>query len=953
MMKKYILLSCSALLSMALMASSLPMNSNQIVQAQETAVQHNAELETVKEGLVSTQPINEEQLRQVPDEFLLNYYNDAMADPALADNQAVNKAIYESIARDNPQLGLVVGEDYDAYFRVVDAITAITPWTPEDLRKADSSALLSEYRGEMAASGDVVGAAVETLTPWVEEQIQTYDERQAAYEASVEEVPGEEVPGEETPGEETPAEETAPEEGPSEESTIEESVPEESAPGPETTSEPVEESDPQTETSDESETPASEGENPESSVEESEPTLDVEAIRQGLIESTPMTEAQATLITPELLSNYVSAVPQTADEYTNLFDSLVANQPEIFQAQLDEIKGVLINDLHLNAESLLQTMSDSQLLWLNNQVVAENGVADYEQLASTIVNDYQVIQETDTTLRYTAEEIRNLLIGNTPITQEQLNQITDDQLKAVLPEQADQLDATTLFNNLLNTYPDAFAAEVARFVEELTVTNQLLDPTSLQENVTSQELLWVEYIVWMEDSQENMGRVAEILTQDYQVAPAEVASSDESEESETTETESTPDESTESETSETESTPEEAETSETTPEDSDSTESDESVSSEESTEPTPTEIVEQNNWRQDLINNTPIIASQLETFTDEELVQVSEIIETPEVNSEQLYNQLVGNYPDRFQAEVTRFTENLAAEGLDIAALSEVMTNQELLWAEYQVYLENGAENFESLANQLTDQYGEEVVNEEETESADPAALREELITHTPMTRAQADQLTTEQYEYYAGFVTEGTNITDVYTQIVTDHPDLIQPLADAVREALANQGEVTTDSLNQVQDITLVWQAYEVNNQTQTTNIEETNIQALTQYLVENNYVEVNQEATSEAASEESSQESSDPSITANTTSGVEVNQGNQPQNGESTELSPGANASFPDLSSEEESSSVSVEITSSVEENENLPATGERSSWIYIVAGIVIAIVAVFLIRSGNKQK
>lgn len=931
MMKKIIILSCSALLSMSLLAPSLPINSTQMVQAQETVSQPNAELDTVKEGLITTQPINEEQLRQVPEEFLLNYYNEAMADPALADNQAVYTAVYESIANDNPQLNLVVGEDYEAYSRVVEAITGATSWTPEDLRKVESTALLTEYRSAMAASGDVVSSAVESLTPWIEEQILAYDERQAAFEASLQESSSEES---ESVSEEVPAEGSS-----TDESAPEESTAEESQPISESVSQPGEETSSQSESTPENEDTTSGEETSESSVEESQPTVDIETVRQGLIDGTPMTETQAASLTPEMLANYISATPQTPEEYTNLFDSLVANQPELFQTQLDEIKNVLINDLHLNADSLLQTMSDSQLLWLNNQVVTENGGANYEQLASIIVNDYQVIQETDTTLRYTSEEIRNLLIGSTPITQEQLDQITDEQLKAVLPEQANQLDAATLYNDLITNYPDVFAAEAARFVEALTVTNQLLDPTSLQENVTTPELLWAEYNVWLEDSQENMQRLSEVLIQDYQVAPAEVASSDESESSETTESDTTSEESTPTEESET-------------------TETDESASSEESSEQTAAEVVEENNWRQDLIGNTPIITAQLETFTDEELVQASQTAESPEVSLEALYNQLVSNYPERFQSEITRFQENLTAEGIDTTALSELMTNQELLWAEYQVYLENGTENFEALANQLVEQYGEEIVTEEESEpAADPAALKEELLASTPLTSDQADQLTAEQYEYYAGFVTEGTSITDVYTQIVTDHPELIQPATDAIREELVNQGNVTPESLDQVHDITLIWQVYEVNNQTQTTNIEETNIEVLTQYLVENNNVQVNQEAStetsSEVSSEQSSQESTDPSISASTRSGVEENQGNDPQNGQSTELSPGANASFPDLSSEEESSSVSVEITSSVEENDNLPATGERSSWIYIVLGIVIAIVAVLLIRSGNKKK
>lgn len=929
MMRKQIIFSCSALLSLTLLVSSLPVSFMQVTHAQETEIALNDEVTIIKEKLSDLQPINREQLKEIPDDKLIAYYHEALAKPELVDEEAMWRAVYDAIVQNFPTIALVKGEDYDAYVCVIDALTQATNWSVADLRKVDGVTLLKEYRALMQANANDVTATVQAIMPFVEKEMQDYDERQKESDAAEPEEPSEELPDE-----------------------VNEEVISEEIPGDGAIDESVSEVNPEQD-------PGAESTESSVSSEESAsvPAIDIEQVRQGLIEVTPITQDQAAALTPKILEPYLTEVPQTQEDYESLYNLLVTEHADIFRGQLDEIKNQLFNTYQLNPNSLTALVSDEQLLWLNKEVSTDVLAPNYEQLVKTLVEVYQVTQDTDTTLRYTIKEIRNLLIRNTPITQEQLNGITDDEIKSLLPEQADELDSTKLFNDLLINYTDIFAAEITYLIDALTVTNKLLDPASLQANVTSEALLWAEYQVWLEDSQENIPRLAQVLVDNYQVTPITI------EESTSSESESAVESSQEVSSSDVNASSEissevvvssdvsvsSSSESVALPESQSTPES--VASSDESQESTitPAEIVTKNKWRESLINETPMTQNQLDTFTDEELVATSEKILEP-VAFDLFFNQLVQDYPDRFQAEVSRMKEALAANYIDTNVLSTMLSDVDLLWEEFDVYVSEGKEDFAALATRLLDLYGDAIENK----AARLAVTKEKLLKETPMTQEQLNQFTDETLMAYIEMLGTNEGMVDLYNKISQDYPDVFKSQADILRESLVREGHVSEDSLKQVNNNTLLWQAYQVVNQsTEVTTIQNVNITVLTNYLVEQNIVTqvVSSETQSSQSQASQSQSSESSSIKASTRAGIEANQGTERASSKNTELTPGANASLPKLSSES-SSSISSSSSAQIKKKDDLPGTGERTNWLYAMSGVILIVAAMSILVIGRNK-
>ncbi|MBG9982606.1 LPXTG cell wall anchor domain-containing protein [Aerococcaceae bacterium DSM 111020] len=858
-MKKPIMLTCGALVSLTMLFvdTATPVSFVHSTYAQEINTD-NVTIDSIKQDLLENEPINAEQLRQVPDDLLMTYSHEAASNPLVTNEAEHIKAIYELIANYTPSLGLVIGEDYDAYNRVVDAITDQASFTADQLKAVESTELLDKYRETMSNNGDNVGETIIAIEPWIQSEIEAYEMREAEAQNS-----------EEIVTEETEAENET-------NSSNDESL---------------------TDSAGDSELESEESNQVDDSTEQ------LEQLSREIIGQTPITMEQLSAIPNDTLKELLQVPLESEEDFRYIFNQLLLSSPEVFQSEIREIRSTLVEAHQLNPDSLNQLVTDEELLWSKWEVEEQMG-EDYEQLALDLVDTYQVERDTDTTLKYSSDAIRSMLIQQTPMTPEQLNQITDEQLKATLPEQADELVISDAFNQLVSDVPEVFESEVQRFTDALTVQEPLLDSNSLKANVSAIDLLWTEYQVWHEDSQENIPRMAEVLIENYDVLPGELIDASDSSQSISDSQEQS---------------------------DVDESSSDERIAS---------EIVQDYAWRTKLIQETPIIQSQLDLFSDDELVDATDSLnESP--TAVLLYDALVEQYPERFTSEINRIKEELKEYSIDLPSLENKITDDQLLWREYEIYLREGQEDLEVLSEDLINTYGSDIVDN----STQYNDVKEQLVSNTPMTEEQFGQFSNETIFDYVSRLSSD-DVKGLFDQLAKDFPEVFEEEAIKLREQLVDQTNIDADSLGDVTDATLLWQAYHVMHQSEENiTIHEVDSKLLLNQLVENDIVGVME---SESESEKTD---SEPTIKTDTRTGVEVNPGNEPKNSQNTELTPGANASFPELSSE--SSSIESQSSEPASEERNLPLTGERSPWFYIIAGGAILVVALLLLLSGRRRK
>lgn len=154
----------------------------------------------VADLLVENQPINREILREVEPAKLVEFYQsvvggekesgedeideidvNAEAEVPATDefdvSVDVSRALYDRLAEEFPDLALLSGDDYDAYFSIFDEIASHTDFTLRRLNQAGPRWVLNEY--------DEVGAVDESFIESLEIAIQDYQTRQFNYENSL------------------------------------------------------------------------------------------------------------------------------------------------------------------------------------------------------------------------------------------------------------------------------------------------------------------------------------------------------------------------------------------------------------------------------------------------------------------------------------------------------------------------------------------------------------------------------------------------------------------------------------------------------------------------------------------------------------------------------------------------------------------------------------------------
>ncbi|MBG9980337.1 LPXTG cell wall anchor domain-containing protein [Facklamia lactis] len=374
--------------------------------------------------------------------------------------------------------------------------------------------------------------------------------------------------------------------------------------------------------------------------ETTEEALDYDVLRQGLIEATPMTQEQLDQLTDEDLkavTEDIQATVPTGGDIGTVYDWLLKAKSEVFSPEVTRIQEALIDGQGLVAEEV-QEIESSTLLWKEYMIFEENHREDIKALADELVAQGLASRE-ETEI----DDIRSVLLSDTPITQAQLDQI-DDQILIDLSEEVNQNggDPATVFDRLLETYPKVFEDEIERIQTEL-IDHHDLDEESLK-NLESSILLWREFEVYEENDKEDFETLADLLVKEEGVKLAE--------------------------------------------------------------EDKPTD--DSAAIRKELINGTPITQGQLDQFSDEQLDNaIKDIMENSEGGDPSaLFNKLLADYPEVFQAEVDRITNELVNKhGLNADELAE-LGSQILLWEEFMIFSDhNNQENFSALADRLVSEY--------------------------------------------------------------------------------------------------------------------------------------------------------------------------------------------------------------------------------------------------------
>lgn len=238
---------------------------------------------------------------------------------------------------------------------------------------------------------------------------------------------------------------------------------------------------------------------------------DAEAIRNVLIESTPITKAQLDLFTDKdleaALDNHLKENVTGGDPST-LYGYLFNNFPEVFKSEVQRIRTGVMNATGLTS-TFLDQVPDYELMWEELRVFNANGqVEDFKALGDSLVEIYGSTQ-TDPAI------LRQKLIDQTPMIKAQLDQFTDETILGLyktLENSGQGGDPVTMFNHLVANHPQVFQGEYDR-IYNLLVSKYGINGQELAQLGIS-PLLWEEFNIWSNTQQEDLPTLAIKLIQD-------------------------------------------------------------------------------------------------------------------------------------------------------------------------------------------------------------------------------------------------------------------------------------------------------------------------------------------------------------------------------------------------------------------------------------------------------
>ena len=117
---------------------------------------------------------------------------------------------------------------------------------------------------------------------------------------------------------------------------------------------------------------------------------DIEAIKQSMIEATPITEDQFGQISEDAWVAYVEQGNNQGGDPSAVYDWAIEDYPEVFDPEATNFRTAMVENYNLDEESL-NTVSDRDLLWLEYQIwMAAGGQEDLPALADALVEEHGV-----------------------------------------------------------------------------------------------------------------------------------------------------------------------------------------------------------------------------------------------------------------------------------------------------------------------------------------------------------------------------------------------------------------------------------------------------------------------------------------------------------------------------------------------------------------------------------
>ena len=526
-MKKILFVSASALalgavsVNVNTLGDAFGMTQASIVYAQELTPEEATLVKQIKDMVAGLEPINLEQLLNVADTDLLTYFSKASTEST--DSAVVYKSVYDAIASEYSSLGLLTGENYEAYRRAAEAIVAGSEYSFSDLNTALPSDILAWYQSEFAASEQDVDATVAAILPQIKEAREAYIERRDAREAAEAEQDSQE--SEDTSSEvvedssESVSEEVS--EDQSEMSSDEEVPVEESSEETETPEETVSDLDAmkaslvehtfiteagleyfdeavlntylpiavEANFSAESAVAIQDrlvSERPDLFIPEQIQEV-ADKARSAAIAETPMLPAQAELIPNEALLAYEKVINTSENGVEYLFNRSIEDYPEVFADEAERFRTELNEAYNLNVEELA-LVPDSSLIWEEYYTYLQaGGVEDLQELAAVMEAKYKVTvdeteesseteteSESESESEVTAlETFKGAVVSQTDVTNDQLAAIGDETLQATIDRFHLDIADTTEGNVggfrriLIMFHPDTFTSEQVNSVANL------------------------------------------------------------------------------------------------------------------------------------------------------------------------------------------------------------------------------------------------------------------------------------------------------------------------------------------------------------------------------------------------------------------------------------------------------------------------------------------------------
>ncbi|MFL2142617.1 LPXTG cell wall anchor domain-containing protein [Ruoffia sp. FAM 20857] len=477
---------------------------------------------------------------------------------------------------------------------------------------------------------------------------------------------------------------------------------------------------------------------------------DIEAIKQSMIDATPITENQFAQISEDAWLAYVEQGNNQGGDPSAVYDWAIEDYPEVFEPEATNFRIAMVENYNLDEESL-NTVSDRDLLWLEYQIwVAADGQEDLPALADALVEDFGVEYGQDDNER--VEALKETMLASTPLTDEQFDAIpAQDWLGYADEVNEGGGDPSTVYNNAVEDYPEVFE-ETLNYICGTLVSDYNLNEESLN-SVSDIDLLWLEYSVWVDaGNTEDFETLAQRLIDEHDV----------------------------------------------TQDDDEESPGDERLEA----------------IKQSMIDATPLTDDQFEAIPATSWLEYSDRVNEGGGDPSTVYNWAVEDYPEVFEDTIAYIRGTLVSDyNLNEESLNSV-SDIDLLWLEYSVWVEAGnTEDFETLAQRLIEEHDVIQDDEETPGETELERIRTVMIESTPITPDQFEAIPATTWISYTEQINEeGGDPSTAYNWALRDYPEVFEDTIAYIRGELINRYNLEEASLNErVSDQELLWEEYTV----------------------------------------------------------------------------------------------------------------------------------------------